>query len=291
MSTTRTSNYDKVRKKHISNSRRKPYERVSVETINKFNLFKSQDATNLTPNYRTLKNCNPLLGLGKDELVNWILQRYEQTGQKVRLLDAGCGQAYAIDDLLSHPSLINILECVGVSLEYFTNVKAVMEKHGKRFKFVLGKVQDVIAKEGQNFDVIIDVAGAYIYSKERLQLVHQYYQALKPEGKAFVFAGSESVALNNSEASILAEAAKDYPNIFTMKRCNPGYTGYSTFHIHKTVQRCPLFHYKSNSYGELATIYSQGRSITALREGNAVCPSFEYPDQQSDRVLRPLPFK
>jgi len=198
----------------------KPYTKVTSRSQSLFSEFKSEDKNNTTKSDRSPQSYAYFFGLNIS--VNKLISNIaKSSGRSINILDSGCGQAFVIDQLLSDANLNNCIESItGVSLHYFTNTQKVMAKHGKRFKYYSGKVQDVLAKDSEThnaFDLIFDVWGAYKYSEDKLGLIKQYHQALKPEGRAYVYLGKENVFIKNESGQKVkfAEwAVKTFPETF-----------------------------------------------------------------------------
>jgi SAM-dependent methyltransferase len=195
--------------------------------IKKFDALTSitpEDQTNLSTTHRSLAHYDIHLGLQNDlnkNLKSAIKKLAETTGRKVRLLDVGCGKATAITDLLSDKSLEPYLESVtGISMHHFKNIKKVIAAHKGRFIFALGQAQDILMHFANSFDLIVDIWGAFQYSDDKVGLLRRYYQALKPQGKAEIYAHRMDSMLflhNQKEKALLPWILKKYPNTFSAR--------------------------------------------------------------------------
>lgn len=274
----------------------KPYTRVTHKSIFRFDDFKSEDSTNLTTTHRDTKHYSYLLNI--DSLPELILSIAKIKGKPIRILDAGCGKAVAIDELLTNQKLNGVIEQVtGASLNYFENIKSVMEKHGKRFYFYLGKVQDVLAKSHDTFDLILDAWGAFAYSEDKLSLLKQYHDALTPFGTAHVFAGKSrelTIVNDNEQVQFMSWVTKNFPENFTVKNSrNPRYFHEKVIKLKKISQRYLVPDFKVES-SELirSTVRHADLSHSKLKFGNALrVGNVTYEKSETQSVsLRPLPF-
>ncbi len=204
----------------------KPYTKVTAKSLNRFKYFHSEDKTNLTNTYRNPDQYSEELGFENPSLKELIIKRAKETGRKIKILDAGCGQAYSIDGLLSDKELENSIESIsGISLHYFNHVKDVMKNHGKRFIYYSGTAQSVLSKAVETnsaFDFILDVWGAYRYSEDKYDLLKQYHQALKPGGQAFILMGnSKDLSIKSEkgkESDFMTWTCANYPETFSRSK-------------------------------------------------------------------------
>lgn len=199
----------------------------NLAALNKLN---SVDKTNLTETKRGLKKYAQLLGVkhhhnGQNTdpvIVNYILDLHRSLGHTIRILDAGCGSSVAIDQLLSHPKLTNIVESItGVSMHHFSNTYNVLVRHQKRFIYYLGDVQSVLTNEFTNhFDLILDSCGAFLYSEDKINILKQYYQSLRLNGQALIHVSRDSIyySSNGSKIDWVNLFEQNYSNTFQFNR-------------------------------------------------------------------------
>lgn len=274
----------------------KPYTRVTPRSVHRFSNFDAEDKNNLTNTTRDPQSYSQFLSL-ECSLKEFIIKLSRERGRKINILDSGCGQAVAIDDLLSDVELNNYIKSIsGVSLHYFENVKSVMERHDSRFTYYLGTVQNVLthAPETHNaFDLILDVWGAYPYSENKPGLLKQYHRALKPNGQALVYTEefAAGVHIKNEAAGkhqFTLWAAQQYPETYSTK---PRSNNSLVLSINKKSLRWNLPEYKIESSEEISSI---GKKIPyeELKKGNAVLFScvMVKPSPSQPMQLRPLKF-
>ncbi|MGL5742932.1 MAG: hypothetical protein ACRCXC_10550 [Legionella sp.] len=117
--------------------------------------------------------------LGIPSLKGMIVALAKEKGRKISILDSGCGQCVAVNQLLSDEKLKHYIDHIsGISLHSFYKVYQVMENHHGRFYYYLGAAQNVLAKAlepDHAFDLILDIWGAYPYSEDKLGLLKQYH--------------------------------------------------------------------------------------------------------------------
>jgi len=244
---------------------------VTSKSISLFNDLLVEDKTNITPDQRDVAQYNKYLQV---DLVEAILQLAKLTGRKIDLLDSGCGKAVVIDELLSNPKLNDALgTCTGVSMNYFTNIKTVMEKHGDRFHFFYGKVQDVLEQTHLQFDLILDMAGAHAYSVDKINLMKLYHQALKPGGKAEILHYKVYVAIEEETKPTTAEIASFYPKIAEKHPKTFFDKNNMSLTMSKASRQFPLPAVEVTQYLEYPTSKKK-ISLRRLRGGNAVAPAF-----------------
>jgi SAM-dependent methyltransferase len=276
----------------------KDYTRVTPKSLNRFSYFHTEDKTNLTIATRAVKEYAEQLDF-KNSLKKYIITFARKIGRKIVILDSGCGKCTAIDELLSDPCLDNhIQQITGVSLHYFENVKQVMTKHPGRFIYYYGTIQNVLSQAletHQKFDLILDIWGAYPYSENKLNLLRQYHDALKPSGEARIltadYAHSDLSINNNSDKLVQFSlwATQEYPEIFSLR--DNKYDG-SVLVIHKKIGRWPVACYEMISSQEIPSIKNQDKlSLSKLRKGNAMMFSqvIVKPIANQTMKLRALP--
>lgn len=215
-------------------------------------------------------------------------------------MDSGCGSGIAIDELLSDNELKSYLHHVsGISMHYFKDIESVLNKHGSRFTYYSGTVQDVLSNaiETTNaFDLITDLFGAYTYSSDKINLLKQYHQALKPGGIARIFQQDASdlyLDIKGSKTNFIEWAASRYPETLSLKynddTCN------FTIVMHKSTLRwpipqCTIISSKENSSG-MNYIYPD--ELEEYRKQNTLKISeiVEKPNLDQAIQLRPLAFR
>ena len=274
----------------------KSYTRVTPRTLNRFRYFQAEDTTNLTTTSRNTSSYARKLGIKclKTMLIDLAIEK----GRKITILDSGCGQGVAIDELLSDETLEPYIKHIsGISLHYFENIERLMEKHPTRFYYYLGTTQDVLSTALEThcgFDLILDVWGAYPYSEDKLALLKQYHQALLPHGVAHVYQGRDDLFVNNGhecprKQRFTGYATRDFPETFLPKHPPLGIS------IKKSTARWPLPDMNIMSSKEQASIgvdYALTPStLKQLRQGNAVKYSKVVIDDTEEQPmkLRPLP--
>ena len=257
--------------------------------------FREEDKTNLTVNYRSSYQYKIQLAL---DLASTIKQLSQKLGRPLHLLDAGCGQGFAIDDYLSDPSLSEHLDlCTGASLHYFSHIHHLVEKHQQRFQYVYGKVQDYLAPLQAKFDLILDVCGAYLYSVDRIALLRLYHQALKPEGFAQIcmhdFKDNILLLDGAQKKSFIEILCREYPETFEVRSTtftnsltNKNMTNYILTVRKMTSQFpvpfCEVKEFTSCITGALAEKVPLEEEFAAYQRGNAVAPGqviFQTPPQ------------
>lgn len=255
----------------------KPYTRVTPYSLNRFSYFHAEDKTNLTSTGRGISNYSSLLGI--PSLKKMIMDLAKEKGRKITILDSGCGECVAIDELLSDNELEPFIQSIsGVSLHYFENVEQVMKKHPTRFYYYLGATQRVLSRalETHNsFDLILDMWGAYPYSENKLELLKQYHQALLPHGIAHIYRGSSNDMLiqhRRGKQHFSDYATQDYPETFSIGQ------KIHCLSIKKSSARWPLPSMNIVSSEEIPAVFSdnfpddfsRSSMFEALRRGNAI---------------------
>ena len=277
----------------------KPYTRVTARSINRFSYFHSEDRTNRTITTRGISEYSALLGFKGNLLKHHIIKLAKQQGRKICILDSGCGDCVAIDELLSDKELEQYIQHIsGVSLHYFENAKKVLEKHRPRFTYYLGRVQNVLSRalETNNaFDLIMDVWGSYPYSEDKLGLLKQYHSALKAGGQTRVLTADSWQAdlyIKNESEELLSFtlwASQEYPKIVSHKK-----NRYDCLVIilEKATLRWAIPRYAIESSLETPSIESQdtSSSVQSLKKGNAIMFSEVVVEPTADQpmYLRPL---
>lgn len=177
--------------------------------------LKAEDDTNLTEVNRGVRKYVEILGLKGEGspgnttasfLGRYICALKESLGRKVRIVDSGCGACVAINQLLSDGSLNGVIEDItGISVHYFENIYKVMTAHKHLFIFYLGKAQEILLTNDhlEAYDLIFDTCGAFLYSEDKLNVLHCYYNSLRIGGRALVHISSESLLYTNDEGEIL----------------------------------------------------------------------------------------
>ncbi|MDX1902057.1 MAG: hypothetical protein SFW66_08690 [Gammaproteobacteria bacterium] len=277
------------------------YTRVTPRSLNRFTLFNSHDKTNGTKITRSPSDYADLLGL-KLSLKEYLIQLANEKGQKIRILDAGCGSGKTIDLLLSDKELENYIERIdGISLHYFNNIESVMQKHTSRFYYYSGTAQNVLAKAVETFgayDFIMDVWGAYPYSEDKLNLLKQYHQALKPQGIARIYSTKDSdlkikIGTPNKVNRCFPQwSTETYPETFTHEKSNSS-PNISTIVMKKTSMRWPLDRCDILSSKKMSVIYATHLSTAQLQKRNALKYSnvVVQPKPNQGVSLRPLSLK
>lgn len=267
------------------------YTKITSRLATCLDELPAEDKTNLTNTKRKVKKYNEKLNTDIEQI---ILQLAKRLGRKVNLLDAGCGSAVAIDELLSNKELASALNtCTGISLHYFNNIKQVMEKHGERFIYYKGSAQEVLKKMHNQIDIIIDVWGAYCYSEDKIGLLKLYHQALTPYGDAEVFIKNQNtlIILDENHKMNLDKICDQYPDTFTKHEHKYDTTTLSAITLIKNSERFPLPNCSIKSYQEVRTINSP-KDLEALRKGNAVRPDkVKYTPSETGYNLRSLSYK
>ena len=262
------------------------FQRVNSRSLHKLKKFKAEDSTNLTHSYRHSTEYKELLCLEKP-LETIIANLSITMGKKISVLDAGCGECVAINDLLSNPLLNDAIQHIsGASLHYFRNAKLVAEKHTKRFDLYLGKVQDVLSKSHEKYDLIIDAWGAFSYSSNKFDLLKQYHNALNPGGVAYIYVGKKLLISDKKKNIDFFEwAVKNHPETcaLTSSSCKYSIT------LTKSTLRYPLSNSAVISSREIPTLTRGSEySFFTLKQGNAIAIS-EVIDEPIASRLRSLP--
>lgn len=238
---------------------------VTSKNMDRFKDLPAEDKTNLTPDNRHIDDYNYKL---KTNLTEIIIKQAKLSGRKINLLDSGCGQCVSINDLLSNPKLKDSLgTCTGISMNYFKNVERVMKKHGDRFHYYYGKVQDVLNNTQNQFDIIIDMAGAYLYSVDKIYLMKLYHQALRPGGIAEIWHGGANIQIKNEEKPFFNSIGEKHPKTFLNKN------GTNAFTMAKAFRKFPLPELNVVNYSEHPSIsWTKKLSTKEVRKGNALWP-------------------
>lgn len=264
------------------------FTKVSHSTSYQFEHFKEQDKTNLTTNTRGISDYDNCFR-SKKNLSSLIKQLTRTQKHPLTILDAGCGSGKVLEQMLNDPRLNHIIDkAIGISKDYFSPIKNVMTSHPKRFTYYKGTVQDVLNKEPLKVDLILDVWGACAYSSDKLALIKQYYQTLKPGGKAFIFDKRRAKIYtrnNELESDLFDMLIQTNPGAFSKNKD-------SSLVITKVSERLDLSRFVLKSFRETSSIGPSLLSKHKLRAGNALAPTnitYELAPQQSMR-LRVKPF-
>jgi len=210
----------KCKSKNITLHKKNPYQRVTIQSLDRLNHFHSEDKTNITIINRTPEEYRVKLELNTT-LKDLICNIAKKTGKKIKILDVGCGEATTIDQLLSDNDLNSSVESIsGISLHYFKNIKNVIEKHQKRFYYYLGTAENILSKAAEMhnaYDLILDVWGAYSYSENKLDLISLYHHALKPFGQAYIYSHGALLIKNEQGNAIEFSlwASQQHPETFS----------------------------------------------------------------------------
>ena len=189
-----------------------------ISRLESFDQLPSEDKTNLTCIDRCVADYDSFLRIDLSEL---ILSKAKKQGRKINILDAGCGKGVVLSELLSSDDLNGAINtCTGVSVSYFDGIKKIKEQHEDRFIYYKGKVQDFLLEQKNQYDIIIDVWGAFSYSSDKLELFKLYYQALTLNGEAVVLSPNRSTLTIKSKSGDmrLSDYCNQYREIFVYKR-------------------------------------------------------------------------
>lgn len=242
-----------------------------ISRLDSFDKLISEDKTNLTCTDRSIYKYNSALNTHVDELV---LELAKKKGRKINILDAGCGNGSAIHELLSDRELNDAIDtCTGVSVSYFEHIKEVSRLHGDRFIYYKGKVEDVLKEQKNQYDIILDVWGAFSYSPYKLEVLELYYQALTLNGEARILSPDRSTLKIKSDIDgevNLKDFCFRYPNLLTFKSSRDSYN--HTINVTKTTVDLHFPKYKLESFEETSAL-NGSYDIETLRTGNALCPT------------------
>lgn len=266
--------------------KKNPFIKATNYSLHRFKTFKSEDKTNLTHMNRTASEYADRLKI-KEPLGKLIIDLSAKAGKKISILDAGCGACVAMDELLKDSELDGSIHRVtGVSMHYFKNAQLVTKSHPGRFVFYLGKVQDVLLKGFERFDLILDTWGAYSYSTNKFDLLKQYYESLHPGGIAHIYMGhiALSISVGGRNVPFFEWAIKNYPDIFsyTSPDCKSAVT------ITKSTLRFPFMSATTLSSRERASISRREYTLFQLKHGNALAVG-EVINKPLETQLRLLP--
>jgi SAM-dependent methyltransferase len=272
----------------------KSYVKVKSQSLYRLTLFNAQDTKNGTKTKRNCCDYAKCLGL-KVSLKDYIIELALEKKRKISILDSGCGSGVAIDELLSDNELKNYIQHIsGISMHYFENIESVLKKHGSRFTYYSGTAQNVLAKAAETsneFDLIFDLFGAYAYSSDKLNLLKQYHQSLKPFGIARIFQQADDdlhLEFEKSRCNFLEWMASNHSKTFTFEHVS----NHSMIVINKSSLRWPIPKYNIVS-SEEKPVSSKPRPLEWYRERNAlkIAEVVEKPKYDQAIQLRPLVFR
>lgn len=231
-----------------------------------FFSLRTEDDNNLTCVNRNASSYNDILEL-KQPLDETILTWAKQNNTKVRLLDVGCGECRAIDDLLSNIKLKNALEKAdGISLHDFSSVYTVKQNHGARFNYYHGDAEKVLKELKGRYNIILDVMGAFAYTANKMHLLKLYHQALEPNGMALImlpYPLNRVIIKKDSNDEYMDVMLRNYPDTFKIDN--------QLLVLKKHTAEFPLSDTKVETFEEASSI-NEDLSIETLRQGNALWP-------------------
>ncbi|HSX20962.1 MAG TPA: hypothetical protein VLG38_07580, partial [Gammaproteobacteria bacterium] len=202
---------------------------VTANNRTRLHDLADQTSSNLTNNHRDIKEYKDLLNTDIKLLVK---SSYDKHGP-ITILDAGCGKAIAMQELLKDTSTGPFIKSIiGISKDHFGEIKRALDKYPEKFIYYNGKAEVVLAQHKFAVHIIFDVWGAFTYSLEKMLLLQQYYAALELNGKAYIYVGigtengkckdtAPSIILDGDETlntkgrSILYELPTKFPQHFT----------------------------------------------------------------------------
>jgi len=112
-----------------------------------------------------------------------------QAGRNLKICDAGCGEAIAMDEILSGGLAKYVKTITGISKHLYENIYKLVQRHGSRFNCFHGDVCDVLRGEKLRFNVIFDLWGPFLYKIQKLEVMQAYYDALEMNGIALIYIG------------------------------------------------------------------------------------------------------
>lgn len=245
---------------------------------------KTEDDTNITVTYRGITSYFEIFdkrlpeGMRLQEFVN---SRPLSCGRKIKVLDSGAGEGYAMHTLLESEFGKSIKQVTGISLHAFKVVLDILEMHKSRVKWYLGDAATVMKKLPTEYDLVIDLWGAYSYSKERVDLIKRIHRILLDGGRAYIFFAAENLLYKKSKCIEQKLAAK-HPETFQFYKDD-----YRVFVIKKSSPRCPSFNFaiKREEWG---CSFQEKRKQYAKR-GNSWYPKkLEFVPVPEERPLRSL---
>jgi len=193
--------------------------KILVKSLRQLRLKRTKpiDKTNITFSHRLLVDYKKHLEL-KNSIPALCKKLSEDLNRKISILDSGCGQAVADEELLKSRSLDSIISKItGVSMHHFSTIDPIVEKYSSRFSYYNATTQDFLSKFTKpQFDLILDVYGAYYYSLERPNLLRLYYESLKQGGVAyFRIQENDKLVLKKNKVLFHNYLVRKYPDIFT----------------------------------------------------------------------------
>lgn len=142
-------------------------------------------------------------------------------------------------------------------------LRGLFNRLNTRFVYTVGLAEDRLPQLKTKFDVITDVFGAYYYSKNRLDILDDYYSHLADDGSAFLVIGSTDhmftghdwntythrpeniVHLPNRDLSLEGYLVLQYPSVFRIISAGGTSSSVTTVMIMKKNPRIAALHLRS----------------------------------------------
>lgn len=220
-----------------------------------------------TPNKSTSKSS--LVSLDT-HLKNLISQKSE-----LKALDCGAGRGIALKNLLIEYK--NFTRATGISIHPFLSAAENIKIFGGRLEYFFDKAQNVLPLLPSNeYNLIMDVWGAYFYSLERIEIIKQYWRLLTPGGCAFVILGesvndNDVVQYNQDDQkkmdSLPKYLVRTWPKIFNYQKDDGGH-GHRWLVISKNKIDDPTPNL------DFKLVSSSSKTFASVRK----CKTVSYPD-------------
>jgi SAM-dependent methyltransferase len=209
---------------------------------------------------------------------------------KIKVLDSGAGEGYAVDTLLCSEFGPQIKKVTGVSLHSFNHVKEVLEKHKRKVEWYLGDAFTVLKKLPAEYDLVTDVNGTFLYCEEKIKLIKAIHDILKIGGRAYIFRNRDlhdNLIDEEGERDRMENVLESkYPDTF--KFFNLGISHRTVLLITKTSKRCPPLDYELDASFYSNSVHRRITKAEAIR-GNAWYPEkVIFKRTSSSRSLRTL---